>query len=310
MNIEQLEHIVEVAKYQSISRAAEILHITQSGLSLSITALEKELDLKIFYRSRAGAIPTDSGKEIIKKSVEALNKIRELKEEAYFQTHTITGDLSFEGIPGVMPTLVRAVAFLKKKYPSLNIEISEKGSFEIIENFKQNKVDMGFVALTQEMLQEKIGVDFEPIIKGKMVVCVGKKSSLSNRRKIHPQELINETFILYKDDYVDQFMEALTKSFGHPQILFTTNNSYAIEKALTEDVAITIGHDYSFVNHPLIISGELVTLEVMPYPQQEVYFGWLNKRNDQLALLSKQIIQLFKQDLTRGEAIDRSSDTF
>ncbi|OKL37454.1 LysR family transcriptional regulator [Domibacillus mangrovi] len=298
MNLEQLKHIVEVAKCQSISKASESLHITQSGISLSITALEKELGLKIFKRSRLGAIPTKEGKEIIKKSLEALNKIQEIKEEAYFQTHSIAGELRFEGIPGVMPSLIKTVAFLKRKYPNLSIEISEKGSFEIMENFRQNKIDAGFVAMSQEMLQEKIGLDFEPLVKGKMVVCVGKNSPLSGRKTIHPQELKKETFILYKDDYVNWFIRDFTESFGQVHILFTTNNSYAIEKALIEGVAMTIGHDYSFANHPLVISGELVTLEVTPYLQQTIYFGWLKKRDEPLSIISKQVIQLFKRELT------------
>ncbi|KGX87360.1 LysR family transcriptional regulator [Pontibacillus litoralis] len=298
MNIEQLEYIVEVAKCQSVSKAAESLHITQSGVSLSITALEKDLGIKIFTRSRLGAIPTEEGKVIINKSIKALEAIQDIKKEAYFYSNSMSGSLRFEAIPGLMSPMVKTFSFLKKKYPNLNIEISEKGSSEIVENFKANKIDAGFVALNQEMLQDKVGSDFEPFVTGKMVACVGKTSPLAQRSRIHPEEIRNESLVLYKDDSVEWFVEDFSAKFGSVQVLYKTNNIHAIESALREGGAMTIGHDYSFLNHPSVISGDLVTLDLAPYPQQIVYFGWLKKPNEQMHMISKQIIQLFKQALT------------
>ncbi|PGY12971.1 LysR family transcriptional regulator [Bacillus sp. AFS031507] len=296
MNIEQLEYIVEVAKCNSLTKAAELHNITQSGISLSITALEKELGLKIFERSRRGVFPTEEGKKIINKTLEALNKIQEIKDEAYFQTNLMKGGIKIEGIPGFMPSIIRTKTFLKGKYPNLNIEITEKGSFEIIEDFRQNKIDAGFIAVRKDALQGDIGIAFEPLFEGKLVVCINKNSPLAKGGKIHPLELKKQTFILYNDDYVTGFMKDFTEKFGDVHVLFKTNNAISIEEALTEGLALTIGHDYSFLNYPPVLSGDLVILEVDPYPQEPIYFGWVKTESDKLSLISKQVIHLFNQE--------------
>jgi len=296
MNIEQLEYIVEVAKCNSLTKAAELFHITQSGISLSITALEKELGLKIFERSRRGVFPTEEGKKIINKALDALNKIQEIKDEAYFQTNLMKGELRVECIPGFMPSIIRTITFLKGKYPNLNIEITEKGSFEIIEDFRQNKIDAGFISVRKDALQGNIGFAFEPLVEGKMVVCINKNSPLAKRGKIHPLELKKQTFILYKDDYVNWFMKDFTEKFGDVHVLFKTNNGRSIENALTEGLTLTIGLDYSFLNYPPVLSGDFVILEIDPYPQPPIYFGWLKTESDKVSLISKQFIHLFNQE--------------
>lgn len=77
MNIEQLLYIVEVAKYSSLSIAAQNLHVTQSNISQSITNLEKELGIKVLKRSRGhGAVPTDEGRIILKLAYEVQKNLR------------------------------------------------------------------------------------------------------------------------------------------------------------------------------------------------------------------------------------------
>ena len=54
MRLEQLENVVEIAKYESINRAAIELHLAQQSLMSSLNSLENELGFKIFERSRKG----------------------------------------------------------------------------------------------------------------------------------------------------------------------------------------------------------------------------------------------------------------
>ncbi|WP_293269128.1 LysR family transcriptional regulator, partial [Neptunomonas sp.] len=50
MNNKQLRYFNEVANQQSFSKAAEVLHVAQPAISMSIQKLEQELDLKLFHR--------------------------------------------------------------------------------------------------------------------------------------------------------------------------------------------------------------------------------------------------------------------
>lgn len=119
MNFEQLAYIVEVAKSGSLSHASEKLHISQSAISQAITNLEKELGVKIFNRSRLGATPTDIGNNIIRKALETLGKLEELKMEPGTNLDLMGGKLRLGTIPSPLMYLPKTLASFKKDHPNI-----------------------------------------------------------------------------------------------------------------------------------------------------------------------------------------------
>ena len=62
MDIRQLESLVVVAEQGSFSEAARILHISQPSISTHISALEKELGIRLFNRTTKKVVLTSQGK--------------------------------------------------------------------------------------------------------------------------------------------------------------------------------------------------------------------------------------------------------
>src|SRR4030088_3825473 len=62
MDLRQLEYFVAVAEEQNFTRAAERVHISQSGVSAQIRQLERELGAELFDRSARIATLTVAGK--------------------------------------------------------------------------------------------------------------------------------------------------------------------------------------------------------------------------------------------------------
>jgi len=58
MTFEQLLYVEVLSHYQSLQKAADVLHISKPGLSLAITELEEELGIRIFDRNSKGSVPT------------------------------------------------------------------------------------------------------------------------------------------------------------------------------------------------------------------------------------------------------------
>ena len=88
MDFRQLEYIVAIAENKSISKAAETLFITQSGLNQQLIKLEKELGLPLFDRNKHFLRPTKAGEIYVKNAIEIL-KIKR-------NTYTELGDLKKE----------------------------------------------------------------------------------------------------------------------------------------------------------------------------------------------------------------------
>lgn len=75
MTFLQLTFAVEVAKNTSINKAAEQLYTSQSNVSNSIKALEDELGIKIFDRTKKGISITETGREFLSYAQEILDKM-------------------------------------------------------------------------------------------------------------------------------------------------------------------------------------------------------------------------------------------
>ena len=65
LNLNLYKNFYDVAKYGSITKAAENSYISQSAISKSIKKLESELNVQLFYRETNGVILTDKGKELL-----------------------------------------------------------------------------------------------------------------------------------------------------------------------------------------------------------------------------------------------------
>ncbi|MDF2681790.1 MAG: transcriptional regulator [Brevibacillus sp.] len=297
MNLEQLESIIEIAKTGSLTKASQNRHVTLSAISQSLSTLESELGVTLFTRSRMGAVPTAEGLGIIQKAFEIQSKLQEIQEEAQSYTNTMTGDLRLATIPGPMNLLVNAVARFKKDYPLIRPEIAEKGSQEILEDIRQNKIDIGLIIVFESLVKKNTGLLFERLIEGKMVVGVSRNSPLALQKTVTPEELRQQTFVLYNDEYVKWFVNDFAATYGPVDILFTTNNTDAIRSAVREEMAVTIGLDYSFINEPNSLYTDMVTLEIDIPKQQPVHLGWVQSEERHFSRVSSGFTKRLKYDL-------------
>ena len=295
MHIEQLEYIVKVAETGSISIAAHNLHVSQSGISQSITKLEDELGVKIFKRNRRlGAVPTNEGKTLVKKAYEVLMKLHEFKEEAQTYNTVHTGNLKLSSIPGFMLFLLEPLSAYKKAYPNVNIEISEKTTQHIIEQVQNNQLDIGLITIYEDLIKKREDLIFEVILEGKMKVYASKSSPLASQKFITPEQLMTQNVILYNGDYVKRFTNKLISQFGPLNMLFTTDNSAVIKKAIVEGLGISLAPDFTFKNDPDVLSGEIVPLEIIEFEQENVGLGWVRSDNNHFSLNTKKFLEQFK----------------
>lgn len=159
MDLKQLEYIIAIADYGNITKAAEALFITQSGLNQQLIRLEKELNIQLFERNKrhlhltqAGEIYVNHAREMIKLKHNAYSMIQDLADN-------ITGDI-FWGLPfehGVDMFLYVSTAF-NKRYPGITIHLEEHKVSDQHEMLSKGLLDLIFV-----MLKDKDKLDNEYI---------------------------------------------------------------------------------------------------------------------------------------------------
>ncbi|WP_249593854.1 LysR family transcriptional regulator [Peribacillus frigoritolerans] len=293
MNIEQIQYAVEVAKTKSISAASLSLHVTQSAISQSITNLESELGIKLFTRSRLGALPTPEGKNIFIKMVEIISRLQEIREEADNQNGILKRELRIAAIPIGMDILIDTISSFKKDFPDVQIQITEKGSGDILNDIYEKKVDIGLIGYNDKLRKRNSELIFTRIWEGKIVVFVGKNSPLASLKKIHAKELLKYPFVLYHEEYVHEFVDIFSRSIGPIDVWFKTNNTRALTRALKDELAITAGYDFSFLEVSNKESHDLSLVEVEGFKQDTKSIGWIQSENENNSLLSKHFINRY-----------------
>lgn len=297
MNIEQLEYIVEVAKAGSLSVASQKLHVTQSAISQSIAHLESELGVKIFTRSRSGATPTDVGTRLIQKALETLVKLQEFRDEANQLSHLVAGELRIGTVPGPMMFLPGTLSAYKNDYPNVQIAITEKGSQDIMDDLKQERIDIGLIGLTKGLMEITDKVDMEVVLRGRMIAAISKNSPLAFAPAITPEDIRRHPLVLYDDDRVREFIHDFSGKHGPVSILFSTNNLDAIRNAVQENLAITIGFDYTIRHDPYIMNGQGVPVAIEGYDQEDSCLALVWRKSAQNTPAMSSFISRFKSQL-------------
>ncbi|MGA9290505.1 MAG: LysR family transcriptional regulator [Anaerobacillus sp.] len=296
MTIEQLEYIVKVANTGLLSQASEELHVSLSAVSQSISKLEKELGFQLFIRNRSGAVPTPQGQKIILKAKEIVRKMEELREEANRQLDTLNGELKIATIPGPISLMIDTVSQFKLDYPNVKLEIYENGPVKIIEEVYQNRLDIGLILISDSLIQKHKTLAFEKIMEGKMVAGINKQSPLSRMKKISPADLLNETLVLYDDDYINEYVMNTLSSYGPIDLLFTTNNTDAIKTAVQRGIAVTLGLDYSFSSNKSMREQDIMMVDIEGGDQEKVYLALVRNKSGQTSPAVKEFMSRINKD--------------
>jgi len=300
MNIQQLEYIVKVGKLKSLSKASEKLYVTQSALSQSITQLESELGVKIFERNRTGAVPTKTGKNIIDKATDILNMLQELKAEA--AENLIHGKLRIGTIPGSSMFFPKTLSIYNTYYPNIQVEVIEKSSQEIMDDVKQGKLDIGLIGLTREgkeMHDKKI--ESEMILWGEMAVAVSRNSPLALKKSITPNEIKQYPLAIYNDDRLWEFIHYISAEFGNVNVLISTNNLDIVRNAVLENLAITIGPDYTVNSDFHVLNESVVSIPICGLEQDHSGMALIYAKSKPLSSYISDFIKQLKSQLNIAE---------
>lgn len=291
LNIDQLQYMIEVAKYGSLSVAAKNLHVTQSTISQSISNLEKELGIKIFNRSRGhGAITTHEGEIILKLAYEAQKKLSEIKETADKFNSTEVGNLIVSSTPGLVTFLLKAITDFKTEFPHVHVEINEKRGNEIIDDVRLQKTDIALIPILNNLHMNLEGIIFKPLFHGKIKIYVSKHSPLAAFESVSPNDILDQTLVSYNGEYLMNFIQDFFKQHKPMKVLFTSNNVEALLQAITDDLAITFAPDFVMNNFSAIQNGDIVPIELINHDKLGVSLGLMYPKDKILSAFANKYI--------------------
>jgi len=163
-NINMLLAFVTVAREGSVSRAANVLNLTQPAISHQIKRLGEETGISLFKRTSTGLQITLDGQAILKKAEQVLDAMDEFRRSARKRAGSISGKLRIGTI--VDPEFIRLgrlLSQLRIDFPDVETELMHGVSGDILTGVKRNQIDAGFYLSDPDVDDELGGDTAEPV---------------------------------------------------------------------------------------------------------------------------------------------------
>lgn len=152
MELRQLEHFIAVASEQHFTRAAEMLLISQSGLSASIRSLEHELGTPLFTRSTRRVVLTQAGQAFLEEARRTVASAAAARSAVEAVRGVLGGTLSVgtEQCLGHVD-LGKELARFRSGHPGVEIRLGFEGSAVLVDRVADGRMDLALVAECGEL---------------------------------------------------------------------------------------------------------------------------------------------------------------
>ena len=144
-NINSILAFVTVAREGSVSRAAEVLNLTQPAISHQIKRLGEETGITLFNRTSTGLQISHDGAAVLAKAERVLDAMSDFQRSARQRSGRISGKLRIGTI--VDPEFIRLgriLARLRTEHPDIETELTHGVSGDIMTWLKRGQIDAGF----------------------------------------------------------------------------------------------------------------------------------------------------------------------
>jgi DNA-binding transcriptional LysR family regulator len=144
MNLRFLRTMIAVSQYPTFVAAGEAMGLSHSAVSVHIKALEEELQITLFDRSKRPPLLTDRGIALVEHAQRIMEMVDDIKALAHEET--LIGSVTMGVVPSTLVNLVPpAVASLRAAHPKLHIKIKTGMSADLAQQVRNRDIDMAVV---------------------------------------------------------------------------------------------------------------------------------------------------------------------
>jgi DNA-binding transcriptional LysR family regulator len=170
MELRQLEYFVAVAEEANFTRAAERVHISQSGVSAQLKQLERELGAPLIDRSARTASLTPAGKAALEHARVALRAAQDLRRAVDEVTGLVRGELTVGMLKACMiAPFFDALAGFRRAHPGVGLSLVEDDADELIAAVRAGRADAALVAVAGECPADLESIE---IVRERLVAAV------------------------------------------------------------------------------------------------------------------------------------------
>ncbi|MFE0642693.1 LysR family transcriptional regulator [Streptomyces sp. NPDC058877] len=188
MELRQLEYFVAVAEEQSFTRAAERVHISQSGVSAQLRQLERELGAELLDRSARAVTLTVAGRAALEHARATLAAAGAVGQAVDEVTDLIRGRLTVGMVIGCTLTpLFDALAAFHRAHPGVEISLLEDNSDRLVEGVRAGTIDLALIGTATATPD---GLDALTLISERLVVGVPAGHPVAEQQRVTLRDVV------------------------------------------------------------------------------------------------------------------------
>ncbi|MCR4267893.1 LysR family transcriptional regulator [Nitratireductor sp. ZSWI3] len=192
MQLRHLKTFAAVADTLNLTRAGERVHLSQSSVTEQIQALEADLGVPLFDRSRRRLALTPAGQRLLGYATELLTLADEARAAVADVSATISGRLVVGGLETLCSTrLPDLLAAFSRRCPAVEIRLTTADSGSLRNGVRNGDLDVGFIFGAAPAAP---GVRSEAVAEERLLVILPANHRLADRAAIGPGELADEAF--------------------------------------------------------------------------------------------------------------------
>lgn len=194
MEIRVLRYFLTVVREESITKAAQVLHITQPTLSRQLAQMEEEIGVKLFDRGGRKIQLTSEGLLLRRRAEEILQLVDRTEQELAEQETLVEGKISIGcGEMASVQLLPELIDSFRKRYPRVSFDLFTATADLVKEQLEKGLLDIGLLLEPVDM--EKY--DFIRLdMKEKWVVLMRPDDPLARKEAVTAKDLASLPLIL------------------------------------------------------------------------------------------------------------------
>ena len=301
MDFDQIRAFLNVASLKSFSEAGEKMFISQPSVSVRIKALEEELGVLLFDRSKAREpVLTEAGRVFLDYAQSIVNLQDECRETLSGKREEATG-LVYIGASTVPGTylLPRILARFKKECTEIDFNVNILDTSAVLEGILNYSYDIGMVGLVKKDDRLK----YLPLVDDKLMLCApcGLIDKLKYGEGVPVEELLSHHLILReKGSATRQLLEKSLAKAGYELGCFKGitffNSMEGIKQAVKEGLGVAVVSKLSIED--MCRSGELESFAISDLNlDRQLYMLYHHKRV--LGPAAQKFLEFVAQEFTK-----------
>jgi DNA-binding transcriptional LysR family regulator len=242
MELRHLRYFVAVAEEMHFGRAAQRLHIVQPALSKQISALERELGVRLFSRTKRSVAFTPAGEAFYNEAREVLQRVERASELTKLTAAGALGTLDIGFASPIMWSVLQPILRRQREaFPGVHLHLHELHSSPQMRMLREGKLNAGFVraAGPDDVLELK------PVAHEGIVVALPEHHRLAQEERLDLAELADESFVLVSRSTAPAFFDdciKLCQSYGFtPAVVEEGNTPAALYGMVAAGLGVSLG---------------------------------------------------------------------